>query len=219
MSVRCPVCNGEYEDLAPGKYCCECGAKFYVLADGSSSISKPEAAMEAATMRIDADRTIPPRTSHDDTAKVRGTDFDPDKTVPNLRVRREHGNLREGDVVLARYELLEKLGSGAMGVVFKCRDRVSGVEYAIKMVPLELARDADAMEEVRENFQLVHGLKHPNIASANFLDRDEYGAYFLVMEFAPGESLAPWIKRKWRTGGPGLDEVAGIVKAALAMNS
>ena len=110
------------------------------------------------------------------------------------------------------YKLLEKLGSGAMGVVFKCRDQVSLVEYALKMVPPELARDADAMEDVRENFQLIHGLKHPNIASVDFLDRDEYGAYFLIMEYAKGENLAQWIKRKWKTGRPELCEIVNIVQ-------
>ena len=138
--------------------------------------------------------------------------FNPEVTIPNMRLRREHGELLVGDIVLSRYELLEKLGSGAMGVVFKCRDQVSRVEYALKMVPPELARNANAMEDVLENFQLVHGLKHPNIASVDFLDRDEYGSYFLIMEYAPGITLAQWIKQKWRNGKPEIGEVAGIVK-------
>ena len=163
------------------------------------------------TNGVDADRTIPPRSVHDDTAKTNDS-FDPDRTVMGMRVRRERGELREGDVVLGRYELLERLGAGAMGVVFKCRDKVSQVEYAVKMVPPELARDADAMEEVRENFRLVYNLNHPDIAGAKFLDRDEYGAYFLVMEYAPGENLSQWIKRQWKAGGPKPEEVASIVK-------
>ena len=213
MIVKCPVCQSEY-DCAPGKYQCDCGAKFYVAADGSTSVAKPatQNGQSAKTVRADVDRTIPPRTTHDDTANVRDAAFDPERTVVNMRIRRERGELQVGDVVLGRYELLEKLGSGAMGVVFKCRDQVSQVEYALKMVPPELAGDAEAMEEVRENFQLVHGLKHPNIASVDFLDRDEYGAYFLIMEFAKGESLAQWIKRKWKSGRPELKEVADIVR-------
>ena len=139
------------------------------------------------------------------------TPLDLDTTIDNRRMRRQHGEIIVGDVVLKRYELIKKLGSGAMGVVFKCRDQVSMVEYALKMVPPELARDAEAMEDVRTNFQLVHSLKHPNIASVDFLDRDEYGAYFLIMEYANGESLSQWIKRKWRTGRPTLNEVVDIV--------
>ena len=209
MLVKCPVCQAEYQ-LEPGKYKCECGAKFWVMADGGVSLADSgTAAGNDRTSRIDPERTMAPKTTHD---KSDNSSFDPDRTVANLRVRREHGDLQIGDVILGRYELLDKLGSGAMGVVFKCRDQVSRVEYALKMVPPELASDAEAMEEVRENFQLVHGLKHPNIASMDFLDRDEYGAYFLIMEYAKGESLAQWIRKKWKTGRPALQEVANIVK-------
>ena len=142
--------------------------------------------------------------------------FDPDRTVPNMRVRKERGELQVGDVILRRYELLEKLGSGAMGVVFKCRDQVSQVEYALKMVPPELARDAEAMEDVRENFKLIYNLNHPNIAGVKFLDRDEYGSYFLIMEYAQGESLTQWIKKKWRSGRPDPAEVIHIVNQIAA---
>jgi len=157
------------------------------------------------------DKTIPPR-HHVDTPPAGPGSFDPDKTIAGSRARLARGELQAGDVVLDRYDLLEKLGSGAMGVVFKCKERISGVEYALKMVPPELARDADAMEDVLENFKLVHGLKHPNIASVDFLERDEYRAYFLIMEYAEGQSLARWIKRKWRAGQPELSEVAAIVR-------
>ena len=157
------------------------------------------------------DTSIDPRDMNNN-LKENNVSFDPDVTIAGQRVRRERGELQVGDVVLKRYELLEKLGSGAMGVVFKCRDQVSQVEYALKMVPPELARNANAMEDVLENFQLVHGLKHPNIASMDSLDRDEFGAYFLVMEYAPGITLAQWIKQKWRTGQPSLGEVAEIAK-------
>ena len=158
------------------------------------------------------EQVSPNRQSPRDTGRGNEVPFDPEMTVASKRIRRERGELKVGDMVLGRYELLDKLGSGAMGVVFKCRDRVSKVEYALKMVPPELASDADAMEDVRENFQLIHGLKHPNIASSDFLDRDEYGAYFLIMEYAPGITLSQWNKQKWRGGSPDWNEVAKIVR-------
>ena len=144
------------------------------------------------------------------TENMSGPDLD--KTVMGARARTEHGDLQVGDVVLQRYTLEEKLGTGAMGVVFKCRDQVSGGYYALKMVPPELARDENAMENIRQNFLLVHNLKHPNIAGTDFLERDEYGAYFLVMEFAPGISLAQWIREKWSGKGAAVSEVTPIVK-------
>ena len=254
MIVKCPTCNSEYEGLAPGKYLCQCGVKFYVLKDGSTVNSKPEltniqsspiaddctvedknsaansgaddldrtmpthrsSAETDVSSGIDYDRTVPPRTIHSDTSQVDASMPSLEKTVVNMRIRRERGELQVGDVVLGRYELLEKLGAGAMGVVFKCRDQISQVEYAVKTVPPELARDAEAMEEVRENFQLVHCLKHPNIASTDFLDRDEYGTYFLIMELASGENLSQWIKRKWKNGRPDIEEILEIVRQVAA---
>ena len=174
-----------------------------------SDMGRDAAAKRDATPgTIDIGQTIPPQTVH---AAGPDGEFDPDRTMPNMHVRREKGELNVGDVVLGRYELLEKLGSGAMGMVFKCRDQVSQVEFALKMVPPELARDADTMDDVRENFKLVQMLSHPNIACVRFLERDEYGAYFLVMEYAVGESLSQWLKSKWKEGRPDLVEIAGIV--------
>ena len=211
MLVKCPVCQAEYQ-LEPGKYKCACGAKFFVLENGGVSLSDPgTAAGNSRTNVVDPDRTMAPQTRHD-SSKSTDSSFDPERTVPNIRIRHERAELQPGDVILGRYELLEKLGSGAMGVVFKCRDRISGVEYALKMVPPELVRDTEAMEDVRENFRLVHGLKHQNIASMDFLDRDEYGSYFLIMEYVQGESLTQWIKKKWRSGRPDPAEVIHIVK-------
>ena len=160
---------------------------------------------------FDIDRTIQPRTTHE-SGSGNDAPFASDRTMPNIHVRRELGGLNVGDVVLGRYELLKKLGAGAMGVVYKCRDQVSQVEYALKMVPPELSRDAEAMEDVLENFQLIHGLKHSNIASVDFLDRDEFGSYFLVMDYVQGSTLSQWIKRKWRSGQPETNEIVSIVR-------
>ena len=212
MKIQCPVCQTEY-DLEPGKCRCECGVKFFVLSDGMVSLSDPAdlAAKRNLAANADPERTMAPLTPH---GKIDSPEsaYDPERTVPNIRIRHERGDLQVGEVVLGRYELLEKIGSGAMGVVFKCRDQVAGVYYALKMVPPELVRDSNAMEDVRRNFQLVHGLKHPNIASMDFLDRDEYGSYFLVMEYVDGENLSHWINRKWQNGRPDSSEVIHIVK-------
>lgn len=122
-----------------------------------------------------------------------------------------------GDVICGRYHLEEKLGAGAMGMVFRCRDENSGVEYAVKMVPPELARDEDAMESIRANFTLVHNLKHPGIAGADFLDKDlKTGDYYLIMEYVPGKNLSRWLAERRRDGGPDFAEVVRIAEAIAA---
>lgn len=195
LKFACPHCGTLYElddSLAGRKASCE-------VCNGHFVIPKQETV-------TDLDATLPgTRFRNSDNA---GSEDDFDATMANARVRRETGDLRVGDLVLKRYILTERLGAGAMGMVFKCEDQISGVQYAFKTVPPEIARDDESMEAIRSNFQMVHNLKHPNIAGADFLDRDEYGAYYLIMEYAPGQSLASWLRQK---GKPEFEEVCKIV--------
>ena len=137
--------------------------------------------------------------------------YDPNGTVMGTRARMEYGELKPGDVILGRYELLEKLGSGAMGVVFQCKERISGEIYALKMVPPELSRDDEIMAQIKENYALIHNLKFPSIASVDFLEQDQYGAYYLIMEFASGVNLSRWLRKKRQQGDIPQTEIFNIV--------
>ena len=110
---------------------------------------------------------------------------------------------KSGEIILNRYVVERELGQGGMGVVYECLDRVGGVKVAVKGLPPELGHDRVEMEEVRENFQLVVGLRHPNIAGVRTLEKDERGEYFLVMDVAEGEPLRRWMRRKARERGQG----------------
>jgi formylglycine-generating enzyme required for sulfatase activity len=99
-----------------------------------------------------------------------------------------------------------------MGVVYKCLDKVGGVRVAVKALPPELSHNGDEMEEVRENFRLVYGLSHPNIAGVRTLERDERGEYFLVMEVAEGEPLRRWMRRKGGAGGIPAEEAVPVLR-------
>jgi formylglycine-generating enzyme required for sulfatase activity len=122
---------------------------------------------------------------------------------PEWRTQEEWQGRRwkAGEEILGRYVVEGELGQGGMGVVYACLDKVGGVRVAVKALPPEVGRDRDEMEEVRENFRLVYGLSHPNIAGVRTLEKDGRGEYFLVMELAAGESLRRWMKRKRREGG------------------
>ena len=108
--------------------------------------------------------------------------------------------LATGIRLLGRYLVKGELGSGGMGVVYRCLDEVAGIEVAVKALPRLVARNSLEMEDVRKNFQLVHKLHHPHIAAATNLERDETtGDYYLVMELAPGMNLHQYRGR--RPGG------------------
>ena len=101
-----------------------------------------------------------------------------------------------GDCLLGRYIVLDKLGQGMMGVVYHCRDKIGGVDVAVKGLPPGVSHDPAEMVAIQRNFRLVAGLRHENIACLRTLERDEKsGEYFLVMDFAKGMPLGRWMRK------------------------
>ena len=154
----------------------------------------------------DFDKTISPRREHISS----GAD---DVTMPGKRDRKPDGRFSVGDLIMNRYKVLAELGQGGMGVVYKCFDETAGIEIALKALPPELSHNTLEMEDIKDNFQLVHNLHHPNIASSNNLERDNTnGNYYLIMECCEGEDLRRWIRRKRKDGELKLEDVLPIVK-------
>lgn len=120
-------------------------------------------------------------------------------------VVRKNVRFRPGDSILNRYTVIEELGQGGMGVVYKCCDTVGKVDVAIKGLPPEVSHNDLEMEDILENYQLVRTLRHPNIVGVTSLEQekavsgvtlpDTPGDYYLVMDFAAGENLERWLKR------------------------
>ena len=122
-----------------------------------------------------------------------------------------------GDIIINRYKVLCQLGQGGMGVVYKCFDEVSRIEVALKALPPELSHNTLEMEDIRDNFQLVSGLIHQNIAICRMLDRDNSsGVYYLIMEYAEGEDLRRWIRRKRKEGSLTPEETLPILRQIAA---
>lgn len=101
---------------------------------------------------------------------------------------------RPTDEILGRYVVRAELGQGGMGVVYLCLDKVGNVEVAVKGLPPEVSHNADEMEEIRSNFQLVNDLRHSSIAGIRTLEKDEKGDYYLVMDVARGVNLNRWMR-------------------------
>lgn len=86
------------------------------------------------------------------------------------------------------YEILDRVGAGAMGTVFKARQKHLGRIVALKVLKPSLARDARYVERLRREARIVGRLNHPNIVTAYDLG-EEGGYHFFVMEFVEGQSL------------------------------
>ncbi len=203
LSFSCPVCGAAYElgeEFVGKKVCCaSCEAKFYVPAAGKR-------ALVAAENNFDSARAVPP-------GRIPNASVDTDVTMPGKRDRKPDGRFDIGDLVMKRYKVLAELGQGGMGVVYKCFDETAGIEVALKALPPELSHNTLEMEDIKDNFQIVHDLHHPNIASSNTLEKDNSnGNYYLIMECCEGEDLRRWLKRKRKEGKITLDDILPIVK-------
>ena len=86
------------------------------------------------------------------------------------------------------YEILDRVGAGAMGTVFKARHAKLSRIVAIKVLRPSLARDTRYVERLRREARIVAALNHPNIVTGYDLG-EEGGYHYFVMEFVEGRSL------------------------------
>src|SRR5439155_2163060 len=108
---------------------------------------------------------------------------------------------------LGHYNILEQIGAGGMGVVYRARDNKLGREVALKVLPEDVAHDRERMGRFEREAQVLALLNHPNIAAIHGLE-ESTSARALVMELVEGQTLAERI-----AAGPlALEEALAIAK-------
>ncbi len=126
-----------------------------------------------------------------------GTKFEPSEDITpsyteTLETPKE--KLTTGATFAERFQIIEELGIGGMGKVYRAVDKKLNEEVALKLIKPEIASDKKVIERFRNELKIARKIVHKNVGRMYELMEDE-GAHYITMEYVPGEDLRSFIRR------------------------
>jgi serine/threonine protein kinase len=112
-------------------------------------------------------------------------------------LERPQASLARGRLLAGRFEILEEIGSGGMGTVYRALDRKIGEEMALKLLKSEVAADHKIIERFKNELKVTRRITHKNVCRMHDLHEDE-GTIFVTMEYVLGEDLKSLLSRAGR---------------------
>jgi TolB-like protein/tRNA A-37 threonylcarbamoyl transferase component Bud32/Tfp pilus assembly protein PilF len=124
-----------------------------------------------------------------------GTQFpSPEKAEITVTLETPKEELTTGSTFAERYQIIEELGKGGMGRVYKAHDTKIKEKIALKLIKPEIAKDKKTIERFRNELRLARKIRHKNVCGMFDLG-EEKGTHYITMEFVPGEDLRSSIRR------------------------
>jgi hypothetical protein len=123
-----------------------------------------------------------------------------------------------GSTFAGRYQIIEELGKGGMGRVYKVMDKDVNAKIALKLIKPEISADKKIIERFRNELKTARKISHKNICRMYDLNK-EAGFYYITMEFVPGEDLKSMIKMSGRLAVGTTISIAKQICEGLSANS
>lgn len=127
------------------------------------------------------------------------TSLQPSEDIPvqTKTIEAPREELTTGSTFAGRYQIIEELGRGGMGKVFRAKDTKLNEEVALKLIKPEIASSKKTIERFSNELRLARKIRHNNVGSMYELLEEE-GTSYITMEYVPGEDLKSFIKRSRR---------------------
>jgi len=123
--------------------------------------------------------------------------------------------LGRGTLIAGRYEVIEALGAGGMGEVYRVEDKKVGQDIALKFIRPEIAATDNVIERFRRELKTARMIAHRNVCRMFDLGEDQ-GTYFITMEYVSGEDLKSFIRRSTQLAAGTAIRIARQVAEGLA---
>jgi serine/threonine protein kinase/tetratricopeptide (TPR) repeat protein len=136
-------------------------------------------------------------------------------SIPTETQEAPKKELTRGSTFASRYEIIEELGKGGMGKVYRVFDNKLEGEVALKLVKPEIASDKKTIERFRNELKLAREIAHRNVCKMYDLG-EEKGTHYITMEYIPGEDLKGMIRMMGRLGAGKAISIAKQVCEGLA---
>jgi len=125
-----------------------------------------------------------------------GTQLIPSKDIPaqTRTIETQVQELTRGTVFASRYEIIEELGTGGMGKVYRVEDKKINQEIALKLIKPEIAADKRTIERFNNELKTARMISHRNVCRMFDLGESQ-GSHFITMEYVPGQDLKSLIRQ------------------------
>jgi len=140
-----------------------------------------------------------------------------EKPLPTQTIEAPREELTTGSTFAGRYQIIEELGKGGMGKVYKAHDTEIKEKIALKLIKPEISADKKTIERFQNELKFARKIGHRNVCRMYDLNKEE-GSYYITMEYVSGEDLKSFIRRVGQLPSGKAISIAKQMAEGLAIN-